>query len=159
MEEELSKTDRGKEITGRAKDRIDEKVAQMVEQTMQGREEIAPDVTEFVDGPDESREDASHLADDARQAKTPCEEEIRANFRPGIEEQRKEAKRRRDLDDSGRDIKGNWRKPSHSSKAEKRRIEAEDRASLEKASRAPQESPAPKRRNDHDDFEDEEKFE
>ena len=32
MEEELSKTDRGKEIMGRIKDRIDEKVAQTEEQ-------------------------------------------------------------------------------------------------------------------------------
>ena len=31
------------------------------------------------------------------------------------------------MDDSGRDIKGNWRKPSRSSKAEKRRIDEEDR--------------------------------
>ena len=37
MEEKMFKTDRGKEIMGRAKGRIDEKVAQMGEQTMQGQ--------------------------------------------------------------------------------------------------------------------------
>jgi hypothetical protein len=157
MEEELSKTDRGKEIMGRTKDRMDEKVAQMGEQAMQGQGEIAPKVTEFVDGPEESREDASHPADDGRQAETPGEQEARANFGAGTEAQRKEAKRRRDLDDSGKDIKGNWRKPSRSSKAEKRKIEEEDIASLEKASRASQESPAPKRRNDNEDLEEQEK--
>ena len=46
MEEELSKTDRGWEIMGRAKDRIDEKVAQMGEQTMPDQGEIAPEGTE-----------------------------------------------------------------------------------------------------------------
>ena len=68
---------------------------------------IATEVTEFVDGPEESRENTNHPADDGRQAETPGEEEVRANFAPGSEEHRKEAKRRRDLDDSGRDIKGN----------------------------------------------------
>ena len=131
MEEELSKTDRGKEIMGRTKDRIDEKVAQMGEQVMQGQGEIASEVTEFVDGPEESREDASHPADDGRQAETPGEEEARANFGPDSREQHKEAKRRRDLDDSGGDIKDNWRKPSRSSKAEKRRME-EDRQAWRK---------------------------
>ena len=62
VEEELSKTDRGKEMMGRAKDRIDEKVAQMGEQTMQEQGEMAPE--ELVDGSEESREDASHPADD-----------------------------------------------------------------------------------------------
>ena len=109
-EEELSKTDRGKEIMGRTKVRIKEKVAQIGEQAMQGQGEIAPEVTKLVDGPEESREDASH-ADDGRQADTPGEEEVRGNFGPGSEEHRKETKRRRDLDDSGRDIKGNWKKP------------------------------------------------
>ena len=41
MEEELSKSDRGTEIMGLAKDRIDEKVAQMGKQTMQGQGKIA----------------------------------------------------------------------------------------------------------------------
>ena len=103
---------------------------------MQGQEEIDPDVTEFVDGPEESREDASHPADDGRRAEIPGEQEARANFGAGTEEQRKEAKRKRNLDDSGADIKGNHRKPSRSSKAEKRRIEEEDRESLDKAMRA-----------------------
>ena len=71
MEKELSKSDR----SVRAKDRIDEKVAQMGEQAMQDQEEIDPDVTEFVDGPEESREDASHLVDDGRQAETLVEED------------------------------------------------------------------------------------
>jgi len=48
MEKELSKSDRAV----RAKDRIDEKVAQMGEQAMQGQEEIDPDATELVDGPE-----------------------------------------------------------------------------------------------------------
>ena len=99
----LSKTD----IAVRAKDRIDKKVAQMGEQVMQEQGEIAPDVTEFVDGPEESREDASQPADDGRRAETRGEQEIRFNFGAGTEEQRKEAKRRRDLDTSGKDIKGN----------------------------------------------------
>ena len=72
MEKELSKTDRAV----RAKDRIDEKVAQMGEQAMQGQEEIDPDVTEFVDGPEECREDASHPGDEGRRAETPGEEEV-----------------------------------------------------------------------------------
>ena len=59
MEKELSETDRAV----RAKDRIDEKVAQMGEQVMQGQGEITPEVTELVDGPEESREDASHPAE------------------------------------------------------------------------------------------------
>ena len=116
---------------------------------MEEQGEIAPDgtksanpdlansgQTEFVDGPEESREDASHPADDGRQAETPGEQEVRANFGAGTEAQRKEAKRRIDLDDSGKDIKGNLRKPSRSSQAAKRRIEDEDGASLEKASKA-----------------------
>ena len=41
MEEELSKTDRGKEIVSRTKDRMDEKVAQMWKQAMQAQVEIA----------------------------------------------------------------------------------------------------------------------
>jgi hypothetical protein len=136
MEEELSKTDRGKEIMGRAKDRIDEKVAQMGEQAMQEQGEVAPEVTEFVDGREESRDDASHPADDGRRAETPGEQEVRANFGAGTEAHQKEAKRKRDLDDSGADIKGNHRKPTRLSKAEKRRIEEEDRESLDKAMRA-----------------------
>ncbi len=55
MEEELSKTDRGKELMGRSKDRIDEKVAQMGEQAMQEQGETAPEVNECVDGPEECR--------------------------------------------------------------------------------------------------------
>ena len=47
-EEELSKTDQGKEIMGRTKGRIDEKVAQMGEQAMQRQGEVAPEVTELV---------------------------------------------------------------------------------------------------------------
>ena len=62
------------------------------------------------------------------------------------------------MDDSGKDIKGNWRKPSRSSKAKKRRIEEEDRASLEKALRASRESPAPKRKNDNEDLGEDEKI-
>ena len=69
-----------------------------------------------------------------------------------------DSKRRRDLDDSGADIKGSHRKPSRSSKAEKRRIEEEDRESLDKAMRASRDSPAPKRKNDNTDLDDEEKF-
>ena len=70
MEEELSKTDRGKEIMGRAKDRMDEKTAEIGEAAM-GKGEITVDqTTELVDGPEESREDASHPADDGRLAKT-----------------------------------------------------------------------------------------
>jgi hypothetical protein len=126
-EEELSKTDRGKDNLERAKDRIDEKVAQMGEQAMQEQGEIAPEVTELVDGPEESREDASHPADDGRRAETPGEQETRANFGAGTEEQRKEAKRKRDLDDSGADIKGNHRKlqdyPKLRSEGSRRRID------------------------------------
>jgi hypothetical protein len=147
MEEALSKTDRGKDKLERAKDIIVKKVAQMGEQAMQEQGGIAPEVTEFVDGPEESREDASHPADDGRRAETPGEQEARANFGAGIEEQRKEAKRKTDLDDSGANIKGNHRKPSRLSKAEKRRIEEEDRQSLDKAIRASRDSPAPKRKN------------
>ena len=159
MEEELSKTNRGKEMIGHAKDRIDEKVAQMGEQVMQDQEDIAPEVTELVDGPEESREDASHPADDGRRAETPGEQEARANFGAGTESQRKEAKRRRDLDDSGKDIKGNWKKPSRGSKSEKRRIEEEERESLDKAMRASRESTAPKRQAPANaEFNDEEKF-
>ena len=143
----------------RAKDRIDEKVAQMGEQAMEEQGEIAPDVTEFVDGPEESREDASHPADDGRHAETPGEQEVRANFGAGTEDQRrKEAKRRRDLDESGADIRGQHRKPTRQSKAEKRRIEEEDRASLDKAMRASKDSPAPKRKHGNEDLDEEEKF-
>ena len=81
----------------------------------------------MVDGPEVCREDASHLADDGRRAGNPGEEEVRANFGPGAEQHLKETKRRRDTDDPGADIKGQHRKPSRSSKAEKRRIEKEDR--------------------------------
>ena len=42
--------------------------------------------------------------------------------------------------------------------AEKRRIEEEDRASLDNASRASREPPAAKRKNDNTDLEEEEKF-
>ena len=84
--------------------------------------------------------------------------EARANFGVGTEEQRKEAKRKRDLDDSGADIKGNHRKPSRPSKAEKRRIEEEDRESSDKAMRASRDSPAPKRKNDNTDLDEEEEF-
>ena len=111
-------------MMGRAKDRIGEKVAQMGEQTMQEQGEMA--LEELVDGPEESREDASHPADESRRAETPGEEEVRANFGPEAEQHLKETKRRRDMDDFGADIKGQHRKPSRSSKAEKRRIEEED---------------------------------
>ena len=58
MEEELSKTDRGKEIMGRAKDRMDEKTAEIGEAAM-GKGEIPVDeIAELVDEPEESREDA-----------------------------------------------------------------------------------------------------
>jgi hypothetical protein len=105
MEEELSKTGGGKEIIGRAKDRMDEKTAEIGEAAM-GKGEIPEDgITELVDWPEESREDASYLADDGRLAETPEGEEL----------SRKETKRRRDLDDSGRDLRGPMRKPSRSS--------------------------------------------
>ena len=42
---------------------------------MQDQEEIATDVTELVDGPEESREDASHPADHGRRAENPGEQE------------------------------------------------------------------------------------
>ena len=61
MEEELSKTDPGKEIMEHTKDRMDEKAAKMGEQAMQGQGGNAPEVTEFVYGPEESREDAATL--------------------------------------------------------------------------------------------------
>ena len=154
MEKELSKSDRAV----RAKDRIDEKVAQMGEQAMQDQEEIDPDATELVDGPEESREDASHPADDGRRAETPGEQEARANFGAGTEAQRKEAKRRRDLDESGADIRGQHRKPTRQSKADKRKLEEEERTSLEKAMRASRDSPAQKRNHANDDFDEEEKF-
>ena len=112
----------------------------------------------MVDGPEESREDASHPAHDGRRAEIPGEEELRANVCPGSEDQRKETKSGKDLDDFEIDLKGNWRKPSRSSKAEKRRIEEEDRASLNKASRASRETPAPKGKNDNEDLEEDEKF-
>ena len=83
MEEDLSKTDRGKETMGRIKDQMDEKVALM------------------------PRGDASHPADDDKQAETLGREEIRANGGSGSDEHRKVAKRTRDLDTFGRDIKGN----------------------------------------------------
>ena len=86
------------------------------------------------------------------------QQKARASFSAGTEEQRKEIKRRRDLDDSGQDIKGTHKKPSRLSKAEKRRIEEEDRASLGKAMRSSKESPAPKRRNDNTDLDDEKEF-
>ena len=69
----------------RAKDRIDEKVAQMGEQAMEGQEDIDPNVTELVDGPEESREDASHPAEDVRRPETPGEEEVRPNVGPEAE--------------------------------------------------------------------------
>ena len=96
--------------------------------------------TELVDGPEESREDASHPADDGRRAETPGQQEARANFGPDVEESRKETKRKRDLDNSG----APHRKPTRQSKAEKRRIEEEEN-SLDKAMRASRSSPAPKR--------------
>jgi hypothetical protein len=130
----------------------------MREQAMQGQEEIDPEVTEFVDGPEESREDASHPAEDGRRAETPGEQEAGANFGAGTEEQRKEAKRRRDLDNSGADIRGIHRKPTRLSRAEKRRIEEEERESLDKAMRASREYPAPKRKNANEDLDAEEKF-
>ena len=83
MEEELSKTDRGKESMGRITDRMDEKVAQMGEPAMQGQGEIAPEVVEFVNGPEESRDDASHPVDDGRRAETLGEEVVRAVFGSG----------------------------------------------------------------------------
>ena len=49
IEEELSKTGRGKDKLERANARIDEKVAEMGEQAMQDMGEIAPDITELVD--------------------------------------------------------------------------------------------------------------
>ena len=74
MERELINSDRAV----RAKDRIDEKVAQMGEQHMEDQQkenedDVADifgdfDETELVDGPEESREDASHPADDGRRA-------------------------------------------------------------------------------------------
>ena len=125
---------------------------------MEEQGEIAPDVTEFVDGPEESREDASHPADDGRHAETPGEQEARANFGAGTEEQRKEVKRKRDLDDSGADIRGPRMKPTRHSKADKRKLEEEERASLEKAMRASRDSPAQKRNHANDDLDEEEKF-
>ena len=111
---------------------------------MQGRGGIVPEVTELVDGPEEAREDASHLADDGRLAET-----------SEGEEPRKEAKRKRDLDESGQDLKGTARKPSRQSKAEKRRVEEEESAleiaNIEKALRASRESQALKRRNENED--------
>ena len=142
----------------RAKDRIDEKVAQMGEQAMKEQEETAPEVTELVDGPEESREDASHPVYDGGHAETPGQQEARANFGPDAERNRKETKKRRDLDDSGADIRGNFRKPTRLSKAEKRKIEEEERDSLDKAMRASRESQATKRRNGNTDLDDEEKF-
>ena len=115
---------------------------------------MAPEGTEFPDGPLDSWDDANHLADDGRQAETPGQEVVQANFGPGAKAHRKETKRRRDPDDSGAYISGNRRKPSRSSKAEKRRIEEEDRASLDKAMRASRHSPAPKQNNDNIDLDD-----
>ena len=50
------------------------------------------------------------------------------------------------------------RKPSRSSKAEKRRIEEQDRASLDKAARASRDPPAPKRKHDNEDLEEDGTF-
>jgi hypothetical protein len=131
---------------------MDEKTAEIGEAVM-GKGEITVDqTTELVDGPEESREDASHPADDGRLAEIPEGEEL----------SRKETQRRRDLDDSGRDLRGPMRKPSRSSKAEKRRVEEEEnaleKANIEKALRASRESQAPKRRNENEDLEADEKF-
>ena len=76
---------------GRAKDRMDEKTAEIGEAAMGEGEITVDETTELIDGPEESREDASHPADDGRLAETPEGEEL----------SRKETKRRRDLDDSG----------------------------------------------------------
>ena len=103
--------DSSAEIMGRAKDRMDEKTAE-INETAMGKGEITVDeTTELVDGPEESREDANHFADDGRQAETPKDRE---------EAPRTEGKRRGDPDDSGKDLKGNWRKPLRASTAEKR---------------------------------------
>ena len=59
------------------------------------------------------------------------EEEARANFGPDSRAPRKEAERRRDMDDSGKDLTGNRRKPSRSSKAAKRRTEGPRRRMMQ----------------------------
>ena len=125
---------------------MDEKIAKIGEVAM-GQGKIAGDeVTDLVYGPEESREVASNPADDGRQAETPKDRE---------EAPRKEAEWKRDLDDSGKDLKGPVRKPARASKAEKRRVEEEENSlekeHLEEALRASREHPALKRQNDDED--------
>jgi len=68
----MDKSEVGKDKLQRTKDRLDLKTAQMGESMMMPEDmDVAGETTELVDGPQESREDASHLLTMAGKPKLP----------------------------------------------------------------------------------------
>ena len=66
-------------------------------------------MTEFLDGREKSREDASHLANEGRRAENPRNQTVIANVGLEADQQRKENKKLKDLEDSRADIRSRYK--------------------------------------------------